>query len=139
MTQQAARLSDPCQGCGRPCTGWAVQLVKGSRLRWETEWACDECGISHDGGWGPSPADVREAMVAQHGLRCLRLADDEARGGGILKAFRNAFGLSLRESQEATGSLRERGYEATHVETHLLSDLLRKEGISSVVHSGACT
>ncbi|GKQ37236.1 hypothetical protein [Streptomyces sp. A012304] len=124
MTEQAARLSGACEGCGRPGVGWAVQLVMGGRLRWETEWACDVCGIAHDGGWGPSPAHVREAIVGQHGLHRLRPRDDEVRGAGVLKAFRDAFGLSLREAREAADSLRAGGYEGTYVETRLLSDLL---------------
>jgi hypothetical protein len=138
MTEQAARLSSPCPGCGKPCTGWAVQLTRRGRLRWELEWACDECGISHEGGWGPAPAEIREVILAQHGPYCLDLADSAARSGRILKAFRAALDISIREAQEFANKLQSGGYEGTFVETQLVSDLLQRDGIPSVVHPGPC-
>lgn len=138
MNEQAARLSGICEGCDNLCTGWAVQLVKGGRLRWEVEWACDQCGISHDGDWGSAPADVRNMILAQHGPHCLMLTNMEYRGGGIMKAFRDAFNASIRQSKEFATELKQCGYEATYVEAHLLSDLLRGEGVPSIVHPGRC-
>lgn len=138
MSEQAAKLSGPCDGCGGPCTGWAVQLTKGGRLRWEVEWACDACGISHHGAWGTAPVEVRSEILAQHGPYCVKLTDREYRGGGILKAFRGVFDLSIREAQESSQKLKQRGYEGTYVEAHFLSELLRKEGVLNEVSPGAC-
>lgn len=133
MSEQAAKLSGPCQECGDPCTGWAVQLTRNGRLRWEIEWACDACGISHHGAWGAAPDEVRGTILAQHGPRCLRLVDGANRPGAILKAFRSAFDLSIREVQASAHKLKQCGYEGTYVETQLLSQLLREGGISSEV------
>jgi len=138
MSEQAARLSGRCGDCGDPCTGWAVQLTRGGRLRWEIEWACDACGISHHGAWGPAPAEVRSEILAQHGPYCVKLTGREYRGGGILKAFRDAFDLSIREAQESSRKLKRCGYEGTFVEVCFLSDLLRKEGILSDISPGVC-
>lgn len=138
MSEQAAKLSGQCQGCGDPCTGWAVQLTKNGRLRWEVEWACDACGISHHGAWGPAPAEVRSEILAQHGPYCVKLTSEGYRSGGILKAFRSAFSLSIRESQESARQLKQSGYQGTYVEVKFLSELLRGEGLSSEVTPGAC-
>jgi hypothetical protein len=110
MTEQAARLTGPCEGCGRPGAGWAAQLVRGGRLRWETEWACDACGIAHDGGRGPSPALVREAIVERHGLHCLRPGDDEVRGAHVLKY--------AAESEDGVWSVRDTAAARLWLELH---------------------
>lgn len=136
VSKQAARLAGSCQTCGSPCDGWAVQLTRDNRLRWELEWECGACGtVSHDGDWGPAPDEVRGALLSQHGRYRLRLEDSESRGGGILKVFRQVFNSSLGESQEYASMLRRCGYEGTLVEIELLSDLLRREGVPSVVMS----
>lgn len=131
MSEQAAKLLRACRTCNDPCTGWAVQLTRGNRLRWELEWSCDRCGISHDGDWGPAPTEVRSALLAQHGSNCVRLPDGEFGGGGILKAFRDAFNLSIQDSLKAAKKLKQSGFEGTYVEAHLLSDLLREGGIAT--------
>lgn len=87
MKEQAAKLSGTCRTCDAPSTGWAVQLIKGDRLRWEVDWDCGACGItSRDGGWGAAPAEVRSAILMQHGSVQLNLNDRELRGGVLLKA-----------------------------------------------------
>lgn len=138
MSEQAAKLSGSCEGCGDLCTGWAVQLTKGGRLRWEIEWACDTCGISHHGAWGQAPIEVRSEILAQHGPYCLKLADGDYRGGSVLKAFRGAFDLSIREAQDSAQKLKECGYEGTYVELHLLADLLKDGGVRAEVLPGGC-
>ena len=138
MSEQAAKLSGPCQKCGDPCRGWAVQLTRNGRLRWEIEWACDACGISHHGAWGAAPDEVRGSILAQHGPYCLRLVDSADRAGVILKAFRSAFDLSIREAHASAHKLKQCGYEGTYMEAQLLSDLLRLGGISCEVAPGAC-
>ena len=138
MSEQAAKLSSPCQECGEACVGWAVQLIKNGRLRWEIEWACDTCGISHGGGWGWAPEDVRARILEQHGSHCVRLTGDRRTGGKILKVFRDAFNVSIQKSTEMARQLRQRGYDGTYVEVDFISELLRIEGISSEIFPGPC-
>ena len=139
MSEQAAQLSDTCQSCGVLCTGWAVQLTREGRLRWEVEWECDACGtISHEGKWGSAPPEVRNVILAQHGYHCLQLADRESRGGAILKAFRDAFDLTIRQAQESASKLKKTGYEGTYVETLFLSELLQGGGVATVLRPGSC-
>lgn len=139
VTEQAAQLARPCQRCGNPCVGWAVQLVRRGRIRWEVEWECDCCGTAaHDGDWGQSPAEVRSAILAQHGSHCLKLADSEVRGAGIIKAFRSVFEFSIPDALASANQLRQSGYEGTYVEVRLLNDVLREAGISAIVYSGSC-
>src|SRR5262245_54378298 len=84
LSMQASKLVGDCATCGSSCDGWAVQLTRDNRLRWELDWECGACGtVSCDGDWGPAPAELREALLAQHGRYCLRLEDSESRGGEI--------------------------------------------------------
>jgi hypothetical protein len=139
MHEQATRLSGECQSCGAPAGGWAVQVVRDGRLRWEVDWECSACRtISCDWGWGPAVDWLRDELLAQHGPYWLKLTDPEVRGGQVLKAFRGALGLSLGEAQQAARTMRRSGYTATYVEVRLLADLLRQEGIDSEVGPGAC-
>jgi hypothetical protein len=132
--EQAAKLVGNCQTCGSPCEGWAVQLTRDNRLRWELDWDCGACGtVSHDGDWGPSPDELREKLLSQHGSYCLRLEDSRLHGGEILKVFRQALRVSLTEAQQAARTLRRDGYEGTLVEAELLRDQLQQEGIPSAV------
>jgi hypothetical protein len=91
---RAAKLAEPCAGCGGDRTGWAVQSVEDGRLHWALEWSCS-CGESCDRGRGPAPAEVRAAVVARHGTHRLFLVDPRVRSGAIPKAFRDVFSLPL--------------------------------------------
>ncbi|ALG12001.1 hypothetical protein [Kibdelosporangium phytohabitans] len=134
-TTQAARLTGDCQKCGSPSEGWAAQYIEDDRLRWAVDWTC-RCGLaSCDGGRGPAPGWIRGELLAQHGPARLELADKDARGGGVLKVFRDALGLSVREAHAAATELRQGGYVATGVEVHLLADLLRQAGIATAVRT----
>jgi hypothetical protein len=57
----------------------------------------------------------------------------QSRGGVVLKVFRQVFGGSLKDTQEAVSQLRQNGYEGTLVETELLRRQLQQEGVSSVL------
>lgn len=139
MTEQAARLPGPCRECGGVGTEWLVQSTNNGCLSWEVEWDCDTCGISHDSGEGWAPSRVRNAILEQHGPHCLKLVDVTAHGGTLLKSFRVAFGTSIQEAKRLSDELKRSGFEGTLVETTLLSELLEKNGISSVTQPGRCS
>ncbi|MFD8493439.1 hypothetical protein [Amycolatopsis sp. NPDC059657] len=131
---QAARFLADCQRCGAPTEGWVAQVVRDGRLRWEVDLQCSACGLaSCDWGWEPAAAWVRDELLARHGPRRLELVDPEARGGHVLKAFRDGLGFSLGEAQRAARTLRRSGYEATYAEARLVADLLGRAGIDSTL------
>lgn len=126
----AADLSGTCGTCDARSVGWAGQVIREGRLRWEEAWECRTCGwVSCDGGWEPAPSWVREAVLAQHGPSVLRAA---GRGGGVLKLFRDVLGLSLEEAGEAVRALRGDGFRCTSVEADCLAGLLREAGVEEV-------
>jgi hypothetical protein len=111
-----------------------VQLIRDNRLRWELEWNCRTCGtVSDDGDWGPAPADLREELLAQHGVHRLRLDGGESGGVSVLSIFREVFGASLGDAQAAASRLRRAGHDGTLVEAELLRDRLREHGIHSAI------
>ncbi|WP_037960933.1 hypothetical protein [Streptomyces sp. PRh5] len=111
-----------------------MQLIKEGRLRWELEWACDNCGVSHDGDWGVAPDEVRRPILAEHGYRRLRAEGPISSGGKVLRAFRNAFGVSIGEAKQSAKELtEEEGYRGTLVEVSLLAELLGASGIATTI------
>ncbi|WP_370944180.1 hypothetical protein AB5J62_34470 [Amycolatopsis sp. cg5] len=133
---QAARFFTECRSCAVPAEGWAAQVIRDGRLRWEVDWQCSACGVaSCDWGWGPAAPWVCEELLKQRGSYRLELADPEVRSGHVLKAFRDGLGLSLSEAQQAARTLRQSGYEATYVEASLLADLLSQAGVESSLAS----
>jgi hypothetical protein len=94
--------------------------------------------VSHDGDWGQAPAEVREQILSHHGHYYLCLEDAEVPGGVTLKVFRQVIGGSLVESQEFISKLRQGGFAGTLVETELLSEKLRLEGVLTIVTPNRC-
>ncbi|MFF3497943.1 hypothetical protein [Streptomyces sp. NPDC003247] len=133
MTEQASRINVDCAQCAGPGEGWAIQRIADLRLRWETEWVCDRCGIAHDGDWGTAPEFVRDVLVAEHGHHRLRVSGTAAPSGKVLKAFREAFACSLGDAKAFSEAARSEGYVGTYVETSLVERLLRRSGVDASV------
>uniref|UniRef100_A0AAU2JT00 Uncharacterized protein n=1 Tax=Streptomyces sp. NBC_00049 TaxID=2903617 RepID=A0AAU2JT00_9ACTN len=109
------------------CVFHAWQLIEQGRLCWMAEWECDTCAFGNpdtcnrDHGRGPAPADVRAAVVAREGTVLLRV---DGSGGAALKVFRDALGMTIRETLAAVRD----GYRATPVEARYLTDLIHAAG-----------
>ncbi|TXS52959.1 hypothetical protein EAO77_19305 [Streptomyces sp. t39] len=125
MDEQAVRTVSACGTCGAESERWVVQLIRANRLRWEADYSCARCGtIACDGDWGPAPADVRAALVAEHGEVVLLFRNDARNSGRVLKAFRDALGLTLAEAKSAAEAVRGQGFRSTRVEGELVRRLL---------------
>lgn len=135
MTEQAARITKTCGNCKSQAEGWAVQLTRNKRLRWELEWACNGCGVWRDGDWGPAPDYVRDPILKQHGHYRLRISSESPPGGKTLKAFRDTLGVTLKQARDSALEATAQGFLGTYVEVALIHDLLRDSGIESTVTS----
>jgi hypothetical protein len=133
--EQASRIEAQCGQCGSPCEGWAVQIIRNRKLRWELEWACNKCGNTHDGDWGAAPIEVRKPLLTEHGFYRLKLIESATSSGKILKAFRDALGGSLREAKEAAEEAKNRGYYGTFIEVTLVKQFLECSEIEASVES----
>ncbi|MGW1278898.1 hypothetical protein ACWD4V_18360 [Streptomyces tsukubensis] len=109
-----------------------MQLVQEERLRWEIEWACNECGNTHDGDWGTPPEELRQIMLKDKGTHRILLADSAERRGRVLKAFREAFGMSIQEARAASLQMEGEGFQGTYVEVSFIEQLLNKAGVQTV-------
>lgn len=134
MIEQAAKLSAPCQNCHRTCEGWAVQRAPHWRLQWELEWACDECGISHDGDWGLAPDTVRQPLLSQYGYWRVTHEGAAVSSGKTLKAFRDALGGTIQQARESAKAFNDSGFLGTFVEVSLVSHFLEVAGILNSTH-----
>ncbi|MFJ9553992.1 hypothetical protein ACIRPH_09255 [Nocardiopsis sp. NPDC101807] len=137
MVEQAVCLSDACEECGGVRKGWVVQLVRGGRLRWEVEWECVGCQVTHQWVWGPAPAHVRDLLIDRHGVEHLKIVGRVRKRGVLLKVFREVFGASITEAQEFGREATGPGYAGTRVEVELLSRLLRERGVEVEVVPGS--
>ncbi|MEV6794933.1 hypothetical protein AB0M87_23755 [Streptomyces sp. NPDC051320] len=130
MIEQATKRTAECSNCGGACEGWVIQISEKGRLRWEIEWSCDVCGISHDGGWGPAPEHIRQALISDHGISCIRISAATAHRGKVLKAFREALGVPIQEANALAKELAATGWQGTQVETSLIAELLQASDIA---------
>lgn len=134
MTEQASRITATCGTCAAECDGWLVQLIRDRRLHWERESSCASCGTTVcDGDRGAAPADVRAALLADHGEYRLTVEGTGPRSGAVPKAFRDAFEVSLAEAGSAANAARGAGWCGTRVEVALVQRLLDGAGVAASV------
>jgi len=136
MVEQYVRLTDTCEQCGGGRDGWVVQLARNGKLRWEVEWDCAGCQVSHQWVWGPAPAHVRDLLIERHGVECLKVVGGGQKKGVLLKVFREVFDVSIGEAKEFSRNATGSGHEGTSVEVDLLSKLLRDRGVEVEVSPG---
>lgn len=139
MITQGVKVTARCGACGGVQTRDTGQYIDGGRLWWGTETRCDTCAGGHcerDTG-GPTPAGVRDALLAKHGPARLRLADGGADPVPAVRALREVLHLSLPEARAAAGTLRETGMVGTLVEMEFIAAALRRRSVATTIETQA--
>jgi hypothetical protein len=115
-----------------------AQLIVNERLHWTADCSCTGCDVVfHMFGRDDTPADVRDAIVADSGLA--RLTVELTEGASkvpLLKVFREA-GESMPQAQASAQRALSTGIEGTLVELELLALRLRKKDVPAVIHPAA--
>jgi len=124
-----------CPSCAAPIEWEVSQTVFNGRLAWSASYYCAACG---DGvmvdGWDEPPDDVREALIAEDGLRRVRLDRDRQQPSrvALMSVFRRR-GASLSRASELVAEVASAGLTGTFAEIELLSAQLAAVGAAVVV------
>ncbi|GAA4083101.1 hypothetical protein GCM10022233_75760 [Streptomyces shaanxiensis] len=134
MIAQSGSYRDTCSNCGAETRCTATEALIDERLRWDVECFCPGCGEAwHEGGVGPSPAYVRNAIIAANGKSLLRISHAENVAAKIMKVMRDFEGVTISAAKRAADELRSEGRSGTLVELSRLANALRASGIAANV------
>ncbi|MEU5825849.1 hypothetical protein [Streptomyces sp. NPDC047803] len=129
MITQGVQVTSRCAACAGVLVRDVGQFIEQGELRWGVEGRCQECPAGWcETGTGPTPQEVRQALLAEHGAARLRLAGV----GGlvpVLRALREMNGLSLGEARLAAADLSGEGLIGTFVEMALLAQGLERRSV----------
>jgi hypothetical protein len=131
---QGAKVTSPCVTCGGVLVRDVGQFIDRGQLRWSLEGQCQACHNTWcETGAGPTPEEIRQALLAEHGAARLRLATKEASLVPVLRALRETSHLSLGEAQLTAAELSGGGMVGTSVEMAYLADGLRKRSVATTL------
>ncbi|MCW3818147.1 hypothetical protein ONA91_27225 [Micromonospora sp. DR5-3] len=139
MISDDVSVARPCDDCGAELTGELTQRIVGDRLHWADECHCPHCGAAWvTCGWDDTPAEIREALIAQRGLARLTVEGTPTHSRvALLKVFREA-GASLPEATAAAQRAVTTGIEGTRTELALLAQRLQTKNISAIIDGDCC-
>ncbi|MFG2905725.1 hypothetical protein ACGF13_11770 [Kitasatospora sp. NPDC048286] len=133
------KITTRCSDCGGVLTRDVGQFIDRGQVWWGTEGRCRSCPAAwceQDSG-GPTPEEVRQALLAEHGPARLRLAGPESSLVPVLHALREIHGLSLTQARAMAHELRTTGLVGTLVEMELVAAGLRCRSVAAVVEPAA--
>ncbi|MEU3739812.1 hypothetical protein AB0E78_22365 [Streptomyces sp. NPDC032198] len=107
------------------------QFVLDGELWWDSEFFCESCGAAMCEHAGPeaAPDDVRQALLAAHGLARLRLVGPLPSLVPAMKVFREVSGASLPRARELVRELSHDGLVGTLSEMEFLKDRMELRGV----------
>ncbi|MFJ8742221.1 hypothetical protein ACIRL2_22850 [Embleya sp. NPDC127516] len=141
MRHQSTSIVAACGGCGASIRRWLTQEIVDGRPAWDDSYQCGACGlVSDDWGREPTPAVIRAALIAEHGLAHLVVDAGGAGPGGprvrVLKVFRDEFPVDLATAGRMAADALDNGWAGTRVEVEHLARLLRDAGVVARVLPG---
>jgi hypothetical protein len=131
---QGVKVTSPCVTCGGVLVCDVGQFIDRGQLRWSVGGQCQACPNAWcETGAGPTPEEIRQALLAEHGAARLRLAIKEASRVPVLRALREMSHLSLGEARLMVAELSGVGLVGTSVEMAYLADGLRKRSVATTL------
>ncbi|MFI9772594.1 hypothetical protein ACIHJG_38000 [Streptomyces sp. NPDC052415] len=133
-TTQGVKIFSPCVVCGGVLARDVGQFIDRGHLRWSVEGQCQACPDAWcETGRGPTPGEIRQALLAEHGAARLRLATNQTSVVAVLRALREMIHLSLGEAKLMAAELSGAGLVGTWVEMVFLADGLRKRSVATIL------
>ncbi|MEU2619661.1 hypothetical protein ABZ642_16250 [Streptomyces sp. NPDC007157] len=131
---QGAEVTSPCVTCGGALVRDVGQFIDRGQLRWSTEGQCPACPNAWcETGAGPTPQEIRQALLAEHGAVRLRLATEETSLVPVLRALREVSHLPLGEARLMAAELSGVGLVGTFVEMTYLAGELRQRSVATTL------
>ncbi|MFD6181810.1 hypothetical protein [Streptomyces goshikiensis] len=139
MITQGVKITTRCEACGGVLMRDTGQFIDRGRLWWGTEGTCLSCPVAWcDQDFGDAtPEEIRQALLAEHGPARLRLQDPEASAVPVLRALREAHGLSLAQARAMTDELKTTGLVGTLVEMELVASRIRQHSVRVTVETSS--
>ncbi|MFD3553467.1 hypothetical protein ACFWWA_15305 [Streptomyces goshikiensis] len=139
MITQGVKITTPCETCGGVLMRDTGQFIDRGRLWWGTEGTCLSCPVAwcHQDFGDATPEEIRQALLAEHGPARLRLKEPEASAVPVLRALREAHGLSLAQARAMTDKLKTTGLMGTLVEMELVASRLRQHSVRVTVETSS--
>ncbi|WP_030915823.1 hypothetical protein [Streptomyces sp. NRRL B-24720] len=113
------------------------QHIDHGQLWWGTEGSCTACpnGWCEQDTGGATPAEIRNALLAEHGPARLCLADDVSSLVPVLRVLREMLRLSLGQARVMATMLQEAGLAGTLVEMELIADGLQRRSVATTIET----
>ncbi|MFE3991151.1 hypothetical protein ACFXPW_05500 [Streptomyces goshikiensis] len=139
MITQGVQTTARCEACGGVLIRDTGQFIDRGRLWWGTEGTCLTCPLAWcDQGFGDAtPDEIRQALLTEHGPARIRLTEPEASAVPLLRALREAQGLSLAQARAMTDELKTTGLVGTLVEMELVASRLRHHSVGVTVETSS--
>ena len=129
-----AVLREQCRSCRSEVDVTVGQAVCDHELVWHKGYTCPNCGGStEEDGRGPTPDEVRCAIIQQEGEWALELAETGILVTMALKMLRQALNLSLSEVGELRTRLPGVVVTGTRTEVDRLLAILSSKGLKTSV------
>ncbi|MGW2959329.1 hypothetical protein ACWDGI_12695 [Streptomyces sp. NPDC001220] len=131
---QGTKVTSPCVTCGGELVRDVGQFIDRGQLRWSVEGQCRACPDAWcETGTDPTPEEIRQALLAEHGAARLRLVAKDTSIVPVLRALRERSHLSPGDARLAAAELCGAGLVGTYVEMALLADRLRHRSVATIL------
>ncbi|MFD7586131.1 hypothetical protein ACFV84_12000 [Kitasatospora sp. NPDC059811] len=137
MITQGAKITTQCADCGGALVRDVGQFLDRGRLCWGTEASCRTCSAAwcEEGDGGPTPEEIRQALLAKHGLARLHLVQPELSLVPVLRALREAHGLALAQARAMAVELKTASLAGTLVEVEFTAAALQDRSVAVTVET----
>lgn len=131
MISESAIETAPCPACGGTLEVASTQvLLPDGTLRWDVTRSCPQCGsVTHEGGPGPMPDELRQSLLRANGPTSLRIPAPV--GVSVMRVLRTTFDLSLPQAKQMAERAGREGLTGTRPEMEQLAERLRAIGVKA--------
>lgn len=127
---ESAPYRTDCVECGHSAAASVVEVLADGKQEWDLHGTCGNCGSEwYECDFGPPPASVRAAILAENGPTVLELEAGSTTPAKVMRVLRQVRALPLGQARALADELLRIGLRGTRVEMELLARPLRAAGV----------